>query len=167
MTAEIIEVDLNRGARTVHRLIPRVKKRYLYFFAGLFWTIAGSILCYRGTIWLSALPSDAAGVLGATSLILATPAYLFGFSRIVKRNIDRIAGLPERAHFFSFTAARGYAMIALMMTVGISLRNSSFPKDYLIVPYYVMGGVLLAGSMRFYREFVLAPSTDYRTKIEE
>ena len=142
------------------KLIPRVQKKYLYFLAGVFWTVAGSILCYRGTVWLIALPRGTAGVLGGASLALATPAYLLGFSRIVRRNIERIAGLPERPHFFAFTAGRGYLMIGLMMTIGISLRNSSFPKDYLIVPYYVMGAVLLAGSTRFYREFVFAPAPD-------
>ena len=161
-----MERNSDRAGSFVERLIPRVKRRYLYFLAGVFWTIAGGILCYRGTIWLRTLPSGTAGVLGATSLILATPAYLFGFSRIVKRNIDRIASLPERSHFFAFTAARGYAMIGLMMAIGISLRNSSFPKDYLIVPYFVMGGVLLAGSTRFYREFVLAPPRDKQPETD-
>jgi hypothetical protein len=48
---------------------------------------------------------------------------------------------------------RGYVMIALMITIGLTLRNSTIPKYYLTLPYDVMGGVLLIGSIRFYRQF--------------
>jgi hypothetical protein len=41
-----------------------------------------------------------------------------------------------------------------MVTIGITLRNTSIPKYYLAVPYAVMGGILLIGSFSFYRRFV-------------
>ena len=46
-------------------------------------------------------------------------------------------------------------MIALMMTIGITLRNSSIPKYYLTIPYFAMGAILLIGSVQFYRQFIL------------
>ena len=62
--------------------------------------------------------------------------------------------MPERANIFAFTAVRGYVMIALMMTLGITLRNSSIPKYFLTIPYFAMGGILLIGSVQFYRQFI-------------
>jgi hypothetical protein len=139
-------------------IIPRVRRQYLFFLAGVFWTIAGLVLCLRGTLWLKALPFEVAFVLVAGSAFIAVVGYYFGFSKIVLRNVDRIQTMPERANLFAFTAIRGYVMIGMMMTVGITLRNSTIPKYYLIVPYFAMGAVLLIGSTRFYREFIRAMS---------
>jgi hypothetical protein len=47
-------------------------------------------------------------------------------------------------------------MIGLMVTIGVTLRNSSVPKEYLVIPYTFMGGMLLAGSQQFLRQFVRA-----------
>ncbi len=136
--------------------IPKIRRPYLFGLAGILWTVAGGILCMRGTIWLQTLSSELAVALLVTSILIGVAAYKFGFSKIVGKNIERIMKMPERANVFAFTPLRGYLMIAMMMTIGITLRNSSLPKYYLIVPYYAMGGVLLAGSTKFYRTFVAA-----------
>jgi hypothetical protein len=93
------------------------------------------------------------GIVGVLSLVIAAVGYLYGFSKVVQKNIDRIRQMPERAAIFAFTTMRGYVTIALMITIGITLRNSSIPKYYLTLPYDVMGGILLIGSIRFYRQF--------------
>jgi len=137
----------------VRALIPVIRRHYLFALAGILWTIAGGILCVRGTIWLGMLSTSTAFVAASMSIITVAAGYVFGFSKIVVKNIDRIHQLPERANIFAFTAARGYIMIACMMTLGITLRNSSLPKYYLTVPYFAMGGMLLVGSVRFYKQF--------------
>jgi hypothetical protein len=71
---------------------------------------------------------------------------------MVHKNIIRISLLPERACIFAFTSWQGYIMIALMMTVGMTLRTVSFPKYYLSLPYTTMGGILITGGLKFYRE---------------
>lgn len=141
------------GNPGTERVIPTVRRHYLFALAGLFWTIAGGILCIRGSIWLLSLVSSVGIAMAAGSVLLAAVAYIFGFSKIVRKNIERIHRLPDRASIFAFTPLRGYVMIFLMMTLGITLRNSSLPKYYLIVPYLGMGGVLLIGSVRFYFRF--------------
>jgi hypothetical protein len=45
-------------------------------------------------------------------------------------------------------------MIVLMIGLGTALRNSALPKVYLSIPYASMGGVLLLGSLSFYRNFL-------------
>jgi len=139
-------------------ILPKVRRPYLFGLAGIFWTVAGTILCARGTVWLQALPPVIGAALFIGSGILAAAGYLYGFSKIVQRNLSRIRSMPERASVFAFTAVRGYLMIGMMMTIGIALRNSSLPKYYLIVPYYAMGGVLLVGSIQFFRAFIAAIS---------
>jgi len=87
---------------------------------------------------------------------LAVLFYSLLFARIVHRNVERISGLPRRAPFHAFTAWKGYLIIGLMIALGISLRSSPIPKIYLAVPYTMMGLALLIGSLRFYREFIIA-----------
>lgn len=93
-------------------------------------------------------------VVEAASVVVAAGAYILWFSKLVMRNIARIRRLPDWACAFAFTAWHGYFMIGAMMTLGIALRNSDTPRIYLGIPYGIMGGVLLVGSAKFFREFM-------------
>ncbi|HXX62299.1 MAG TPA: hypothetical protein VEO56_00770 [Bacteroidota bacterium] len=135
------------------RFKPAVSRHHLLALAGLAWTIAGGILCIRAAFWLLDLPTVVAVAIGSSGILGAAAAYLSLFSRLVRKNIDRIALLPERPCAFAFTAWRGYIMIAVMMTVGITLRSGVVPTVYLALPYTAMGSVLLTGSAGFYREY--------------
>jgi len=140
----------------ISKLNPAVPRRFLFAIAGLLWTVAGILVCIRGIIWLEELRFEAALPIGIAAVIVAIVVYSVLFSRVVQNNISRIVELPERVCIFAFTPWRGYIMIALMITAGITLRNSPIPHSYLCLPYTSMGGMLLAGSVRFYREFLHA-----------
>ena len=129
----------------MRRLTPTVQRHYLIAFSGMLRTIAGGILCVRGTTWLQLLSPLGEVTVGLLSVVFAAVGYLHGFSNVVQKNIDRIRQMPERAAIFAFTPVKGFVMIALMITIGITLRNFTIPKYYLILPYDVMGGVLLIG----------------------
>jgi hypothetical protein len=137
----------------IAKLNPAVPRYYLFGLAGVFWTFAGLVLCGRAVLWLNAFPFGTELALEVTSIGIAIIGYLFLFAKVVQKNIDRIKQLPEQACVFGFTAWQGYIMIALMMTVGITLRNTSIPKYFLAVPYTAMGAILLIGSARFFRQF--------------
>ena len=144
---------MNQARSTlISRLNPRVSRRFLFVLAGTLWTVAGAILCVRATIWLNALSLSTEVLFCSISLALAMVAYLFLFARLVERSIERIMALPERVCLFAFTPWRGYAVITLMITLGVTLR-SSFPGYYLSIPYYAMGGTLILGGTRFHRRF--------------
>lgn len=138
------------------RLNPAVPRHYLFVLAGGLWTAAGTILCLRAEVWLEVFPLGTEIELEALGAILAVLGYLYLFIHIVRKNIDRITGLPERVCLFAFTAWRGYLLIALMIGLGLALRSTSIPKYYLSVPYTAMGIILLAGSAKFYRQFLVA-----------
>ncbi len=136
------------------KLNPAVPRHFLYALAGFLWAVAGTLLCFRGIVWIEGLRFPAALGIELAGIALAVAGYLYMFSRLVERNIARIGGLPEHACVFAFTAWRGYLIIAMMMTAGITLRNSSFPRLYLALPYTAMGGMLLTGSVAFSRRFL-------------
>jgi hypothetical protein len=138
------------------KFLPFIQRHWLFLIAGLAWTLVGFLLCGRAVGWLLALPLGTEMPLISASILIAGTGYYFGFSKVVKKNIARIYALPERAPFYAFTAPRGYILITIMVTTGVTLRNSALPKVYLTIPYLAMGCVLLIGSVRFYREFFRA-----------
>ena len=145
----------------IGKLNPAIPRRFLYFIAGILWMIAGTILCVRGIQWMDSFSFQTEIELEGISIAAAIAGYLYLFSGIVQKNINRIKNLPERACLFAFTAFRGYAMIVVMMSFGLYLRSTPFPKYILAIPYSVMGSMLLIGSAVFYRQFVIT----LRTKI--
>ncbi len=140
-------------AEMLTKFNPAVPRHWLFVNAAIVWTAVGLLLCGRAVLWLDAFSLTTDVIVEAIGITLAAVAYTYGISKIVDRNIDRIGQLPERACLFAFTPWRGYFMIALMVTLGIMLRTSSIPKYFLSVPYTAMGGALMIGSFRLYRQF--------------
>jgi len=132
----------------------RISRHWLFLIAGVVWTGVGIFLWSQALLWSAGLTVPAEMIFLGTSVIIAAAGYRFGFSAVVKKNVDRIHALPGRVNPLSFTGKRGYIMIVLMITVGTLLRNSALPKVYLSIPYASMGGVLLLGSVSFYHNFL-------------
>ena len=65
---------------------------------------------------------------------------------------------------YIFVAILLNIMIAFMTIIGITLRSSNLPNYYFSIPYTAMGGVLLIGSARFYREFITISHREVRPK---
>ena len=55
---------------------------------------------------------------------------------------------------FAFIPWKSYLIIAVMMTMGIVLRHSSIPKQYLAVLYIGIGLALVLSSVRYMRIFI-------------
>lgn len=131
--------------------IGRVSKRSLLFIAAAVWTFAGGMLILRGYLmmkeifiikWLQILFCIVGGIL----------FYWILFSRISFKHIHRILNLgDERFHFLSFFNVRSYLMMAIMISMGISIRVLNIvPIHYLSLFYIFMGTPLLISSFRFY-----------------
>ena len=129
-------------------LKPGIPRRALFFVASFVWGLAGVILCVRG--W-TAMAQDSPAVLPLADGVAGALFYYFMFVRIPKKHIQRIAAIPHRLPCaFSFLDWRGYAIMALMIALGITLRKSGIiPPHILGSVYIVMGVALLLSSVRF------------------
>ena len=78
--------------------------------------------------------------------------YVLMFAKISRRHIKRIRGINiPYPCAFSFFNLRGYAMMAVMISGGILLRNLDvINKDWLYNFYIAMGVPLLISASRFY-----------------
>jgi hypothetical protein len=131
-------------------LKPAVHRNWLIATAGVMWTTFGVVLCLMAYHWLSTVVSNQPILFGSMGLLLALVIYYFGFSRIARKNIDRLFQFQDKVCFFAFQAWKSYLIIAIMAAMGAFLRHSSIPKQYLAVIYLAIGGALILSSFHYY-----------------
>lgn len=129
-----------------------MKKEYLLLPAGFMWMGVGIMLCVMAFRWLVSTPQPVPfAVAGIAAGIVA---YRFGFVTIAQKNIDRIEALPGKRCFFSFITFRSYLLVIVMMTLGITLRHSSIPREWLSVIYSCIGLGLALSSIRYFKWYL-------------
>jgi hypothetical protein len=132
------------------KLKPAVSKYWLISLAGLLWSAVGLLLCRLAYLWLKGVPWGAAAFLGISGILLALLAYRFSFSRIAEKNINRIRQFSEKGCIFAFQAWKSYLIIVIMIALGLFLRHSPLPKQYLAVIYLAVGGALFLSGFHYY-----------------
>ncbi len=134
----------------ISRLKPAAPKHSLIAVAGLMWSGVGVMLCWLAYGWFVHSGSRLAVPLALISAVAAAVVYRFGFIKIARKNIDRLCRCSEKVCFFAFQAWKSYVLIAVMITLGITLRHSPLPKHYLAVIYETIGGALFFSSFHYY-----------------
>lgn len=135
---------------TVNSFKPGVNKSWLIAVAGLMWTGVGVMLCRIAYNWLAVANRGMAASLGLLGVTMAVAAYRLGFLKIARKNINRLCVLTEKTCIFAFQTWKGYLIITFMMTLGILLRNSNIPKQYLAIVYTTIGGAIFLSSLHYY-----------------
>lgn len=101
--------------------------------------------------WLLETANSDRYVFAGSGVILALLVHHFGFLRIVDKNLERILPVDKKRCIFSFTPWKSYLIIPVMITMGIILRHSSVPKQYLAILYTGIGLALILSSVRYVR----------------
>lgn len=138
---------------------------WLLFFAGLVWLGVGLMLIGFASRWLEPVMISTRLLLVTAGILLATAIYLFGFSKLARKNIKRIRGMKsERACLFAFQQWTSYPLVLFMIFLGIYLRvYSPFPKSLLSILYLGIGGGLLSSSLHYFADI----AQGIRTKVSE
>lgn len=134
----------------LERFTPSVKRHWLFLIAGVLWGAVGVMLCSRAVGWLAPESTGHALLFALIGIAAGAAIYRFKFSKLAEKNIKRIDHLRERESILAFQAAWTYVLIAFMMGLGIALRHSAIPKDYLAVLYTGIGLGMLLASLRYY-----------------
>lgn len=140
----------------LRRFKPAVHKEWLYLSAGFVWFGVGVLLISFAVGWVKPAVSVNVLLLVSSGLALAGCIYYFGFSKLAKKNINRIGKLKgEKVCFFAFQGWMSYPLVLFMMTLGIYLRTySPIPKSLLAILYLGIGGGLLSASLRYFAHIV-------------
>ena len=136
------------------RFDPAVDKKFLVALSGIIWTIVGIVLCNLAVRWLSQTPTQSALLFGLAGVILSLLIHHFGFLKLVNKNIARIQAKEGKVCIFGFQPWKSYLIILIMIAMGITLRQSAFPKPYLAIIYIGFGGAMLLSSLRYHRIFI-------------
>ncbi len=141
----------NRFSTLLIKYNPAVGKHWHIALAGTTWAGVGVLLCRYSYGWLSPIDPARALVFASVGLAIALVVYRFGMSRISLKNLNRLTAFEGKKCLFGFLTWKSYANIAVMVTMGVTLRHSAVPKDYLSLVYTSMGGSLLLGSLHYYK----------------
>ncbi len=143
---------MNKSLRNIlFTLKPGVPRRALLFIAGAVWLLAGGMLLRRGGMALLQNRDYPLWTL-AGSLLAGALFYRFVFDKISKKHSSRILKMEEeRPCLFSFFNFRSYLMMALMISLGITLRKTGILTAKHLAPLYITMGIPLAVSaLRFF-----------------
>jgi hypothetical protein len=137
--------------KITERLKPAVNKHLLIFLAGALWIGVGVMLDTFAAGWLIHYGKSMAFVFLAAGFAGALVIHHYGFLKIVDKNLGRISKMEGKRCAFSFMSWKSYFIVAIMVTMGVMLRHSSIPKQYLSVLYIGIGTALLLSSVRYFR----------------
>jgi len=120
------------------------------------WSGVGLMLCNLAYDWL--LPVGFPQVLWMTlaGVLLALAIFHFGFSKLAKKNIQRITDMAgDKICIFAFQEWTSYPLIVVMIGLGLSLRILlPIPKPYLAILYIGIGGGLFLSSLYYYKHLL-------------
>jgi len=144
----------DRPGPFTHRFKLGVPKRWLLFAAALVWTTGGTILGWRGVAWLAGNESFFT-IHVAIAFVLGLAFFQLVFAKVSLKHIRRIHAIDlVRPSLFAFFDLKGYAMMAIMITLGILLRSSKLIDPEILYNFYVlMATPLLVSALRFYYAF--------------
>lgn len=135
------------------RLI-HVPKNRLLLIAGIVWCLAGAMVCVVGLPLELRLAPENLLLLPLAAVIFVVFDNLV-FSRLVRKHTTRIQSHAEdRLPVWQFFNASSWAVMAVMMGGGMSLRLSHLVPDWAIAFFYSgLGLALLLAGVRFVSVF--------------
>jgi hypothetical protein len=128
-------------------------KKILILVAGSMWCGVGIMLIRYAILWLSSYNGSGQGFYYGAGFIAAMPIHHFGFLKIADKNINRLMSLTEKKCIFSFMTWKSYIIVVIMVSMGIGLRHSDVPKQYLSILYIGIGLALFLSGIRYFRFF--------------
>ena len=139
----------------IKKFTPAVDKKILVLLAGIMWCGVGFMLVRFAVTWLSSFHGKGQGLYYAAGFLSAMVIHHFGFLKIADKNINRLLPLTEKKCLFSFMTWKSYIIVLIMVSMGIMLRHSSIPKQYLSILYNGIGLALFLSGIRYFRFFFL------------
>lgn len=141
----------------------KVKRNTLLLLACLVWSAAGFNILRIGLI---VYPAYLTVLNFLLSVLVFAVFQKFIFGKLVQKHTARINAYTEDRHFFlKFFDGKAFAIMAVMMTVGIGLRASGLaPERFIAVFYTGLGASLLLAGLLFGRNFGQAVLADARVQ---
>ncbi len=136
----------------INKFKPSVSKKILILLSGIMWSGVGILLNWIASKWLPTFEQWQVIFTYSLGITMGIIISTFGFSKLAKKNRDRIMKYPDKVCLFAFQRWQMYFLIAVMMSMGIFMRSSGLIPKYLLAPVYVgIGLALFLGSFVYYK----------------
>jgi hypothetical protein len=133
---------------------PAIDRKYLILLAGIVWCGVGIMLITFATTWLIRYDGKGNYLFYVAGFILAMPIHHFGFLKLADKNLNRLLPVTEKKCLFSFMTWKSYLTVIIMVSMGIALRHSRIPKQYLSIIYNGIGLALFLSGIRYLRHSI-------------
>jgi hypothetical protein len=130
---------------------PAVKTPVLLFISGILWIGVAVMLDTFAAGWLIHFHGHFLWLYPTIGILAALVIHHFGFLRVVDKNLRRFSKMEEKTCVFAFMSWKSYLMVMVMVSMGIALRHSSIPKQFLSILYIGIGLALFLSSIRYFR----------------
>lgn len=126
-----------------------VSRKTLLITAGIVWLIAGANILRIGIIcWFHDKAYWLFKACEATLIFLLFFGFIF--HRIYRKHTDRISQKEDKNCPFAFFDAKGWIIMAFMISFGIAARNLQLlPESFIAVFYTGLSVALIATGIRF------------------
>ena len=118
------------------------------------WSSVGVMLISLAIKWLGDLQTQYSVLIILAGVASGLLVSVYGFTRIVRKNIQRINDMDVRASVFAFQVWHSYVLILIMMSMGAFVRHSGLIPMILKTPgYFTIGTALSFSSLKYYTAF--------------
>lgn len=138
----------------LQKIKPQVNRKWLIMVSGTMWSGTGILLVWIASKWFVAFNFWQMVLALIAGPLLGLAIAYFGFSNLAMKNVKRILAYPERVCIFAFQRWQMYILVAVMISMGIYLRNTSFIPKFLLAPVYIgIGSALFISSFVYYKRY--------------
>ena len=133
---------------------PAVSRKWLLLLSGLVWSGTGVLLNFFAYRWFPELTFGQAVSAAVAGIALGSVIAFLGFSKVAKKNINRILSYSGLVCVFAFQEWISYILIAVMLTMGIFMRSSGIIRKFLLAPMYIgIGLAFFVTSFLYYQSY--------------
>ncbi|MFH2035071.1 MAG: hypothetical protein ABIJ45_01610 [Candidatus Zixiibacteriota bacterium] len=130
---------------------PSAKRKTLTILAGILWSGVGLTMLTAAAYWI--LHGSYSWLLILGAVVLGFLKYKFMFSKVVRKNINRIYSFApgkDKVCVFAFQNKKSYYLMLFMMLMGHFLRQFPLPPELKVFIYLTVGTALTLASLHYY-----------------
>ncbi|MBM9605837.1 hypothetical protein [Desulfopila inferna] len=133
------------------RLKPGASKKIHLISASLLWSVIGTVLVVRGSLWLV---EEQSGFYIVPAILIGSIKSLFILDKSARKSIDRILRLADGSCLGAVYSWKTWLVVLAMMLFGYILRHSSIPLVIIGSIYVAVGWALFFSSRVGWRTLV-------------
>jgi hypothetical protein len=137
----------------IARFKPAVRRNTLLLLSACLWTVIGLLLLAKGGYRWYQSPGHHPLII-AGGILAGSVKSFWILDRTARRGVERILNFADGTCLGAVYSSKTWLLVLSMMSLGVILRNSSFPVQLLCFIYFTIGWALLYSSRFAWKEWL-------------